>query len=83
MSSPEPVYLADERGADLGRRDGVTHSDVAISAHDGKEDGAGELVDAGCGHVGLAHEVPEGPGLPAHCCEQKGNADKEALVRHG
>lgn len=60
----------------------MTDSNVAISAHDGEEDGAGELVDAGCGHVGLAHEVAEWPRLPAHCCEQEGNADKEALVRH-
>jgi len=77
------AHLANKGGSNLGRRDGVTHSDIAIGAHDREEDGAGELVDARCCHVGLAHDVTKRPGLPAHRREQEGDADKEAFICHG
>jgi len=61
----------------------MTHSDIAIGTHDGEEDRAGELVDAGCRHVGLTHDVPKWPRLPAHSGEQERDTDQEAFVRHG
>jgi len=53
----------------------MAHCDIAISTHNGEEDRAGELVDAGCRHVGLAHDVAERPRLPAHSGDQERDAD--------
>lgn len=61
----------------------MAYSDIAISTHDGEKDRACELVDAGCRHVRLAHDVSERPRLSAHRGDQKGNADQKALVRDG
>ena len=61
----------------------MANCDVAIGTHDGEEDGARELVDAGRRHVGLAHDVAKRPRLPAHGGDQEGDADQEAFVSHG
>lgn len=61
----------------------MTDGDVAVSTHDGEEDGTGELVDAGRGHIRFAHDISEGPLLDVHGDEQEWDADEEALVRHG
>lgn len=60
------IHLADEGSPNFGGRDGMTHGDVAIRAHDGQKYGAGELVDACSCHVRLAHNLSEGPRLATH-----------------
>ena len=60
----------------------MAHSDVAIGTHDSEEDRAGELVDAGCRHVGLTHDTTKWPRLPAHSGDQERDTDQEAFVRH-
>lgn len=39
---------------------------VTVRAHYEQEDAAGELVDAGGGHVQLAHDLAEDPAAKAH-----------------
>ena len=60
----------------------MTHSYIAISTHDGEEDGAGELVDAGRRHVGFAHDAAKWPRLAAHRGEQERDTNQETFVCH-
>lgn len=68
------------RGAHLGRRYWMAYGYVPVRAHDHQEYAAGELVDAGRGHVHLAHDVAERPELHGHGDDQERYADQEALV---
>jgi len=56
---------------------------VPVGAHDHQEYAAGELVDAGGGHVHLAHDVAERPELHGHGDDQERYADQETLVGYG
>jgi len=70
-------------GAHLGRRYRMAYGYVPVSAHDHQEYAAGELVDAGGGHVHLAHDVAERPELHGHGDDQERYADQETLVGDG
>ena len=61
----------------------MADSDVAVSREHHQEQGAGDLVDGGGGEIDLAHGGAEGPLSHKHGGDEEGDADEEALVRHG
>lgn len=61
----------------------MTHGHVPVCRHYREEDTTGELVDAGGGHVDLAHDVPERPQLQVHRGDQERNSDEKTLVCYG
>ena len=52
----------------------MADGDVAVGRHDGEEDGAGELVDGGGGHVDLAHGDAEDPLLVPRRHDEEGDS---------
>jgi len=61
----------------------VADGDVTIGAHDEQEDTTGELVDASCGHIRLAHDLAEDPATQADGRHEERYTDQETLIREG
>lgn len=75
-------HLRDERRPNFRRGDRMANGDVTIRAHDEEEYAAGELVDTCCGHVRLAHYLPEYPTAQTHRRDEERYTYQETLVRY-
>ena len=61
----------------------MNYSKVAVDAHHGQAEDAGELVDGVDGHDKAAHEEAKGPRLHGVLNGQERQAEHEELVSYG